>query len=136
MFAHLRVIRSEEDARREMEAIGVEEGGIKIMVPKSFHYCIKFYGLEPQDAIILKQETLAAGGDVAISQYAIPPHGKKTDALVIGTKTQLRILSIKMGMQYERLNEAGKKFPSCWKISKKPMRLTSAKSSGQAKERS
>lgn len=109
MFAHLRVIRSEEDARREMEAIGVEEGGIKIMVPKSFHYCIKFYGLEPQDAIILKQETLAAGGDVAISQYAIPPHGKKTDALVIGTKTQLRILSIKMGMQYERLNEAGKK---------------------------
>ena len=109
MFAHLRVIRSDEDARKEMEAIGVEEGGIKIMVPKSFHYCIKFYGLEPQDAIIMKQEMLAAGGDVAISQYAIPPHGKKTDALVIGTKTQLRILSMKMKMQYERLNEAGEK---------------------------
>ena len=109
MFAHLRVIRNEEDSRKEMEAIGVEEGGIKIMVPKSFHYCIKFYGLEPQDAIIMKQEMLAAGGDVAISQYAIPPHGKKTDALVIGTKTQLRILSMKMKMQYERLNEAGEK---------------------------
>ena len=109
MFAHLRIIRNEEDSRKEMEAIGVEEGGIKIMVPKSFHYCIKFYGLEPQDAIIMKQEMLAAGGDVAISQYAIPPHGKKTDALVIGTKTQLRILSMKMKMQYERLNEAGEK---------------------------
>ena len=109
MFAHLRVIRNEEDSRKEMEAIGVEEGGIKIMVPKSFHYCIKFYGLEPQDAIIMKQEMLAAGGDVAISQYAIPPHGEKTDALVIGTKTQLRILSMKMKMQYERLNEAGEK---------------------------
>ena len=109
MFAHLRIIRNEEDSRKEMEAIGVEEGGIKIMVPKSFHYCIKFYGLEPQDAIIMKQEMLAAGGDVAISQYAIPPHGKKTDALVIGTKTQLHILSMKMKMQYERLNEAGEK---------------------------
>ena len=109
MFAHLRIIRNEEDSRKEMEAIGVEEGGIKIMVPKSFHYCIKFYGLEPQDAIIMKQEMLAAGGDVAISQYAIPPHGEKTDALVIGTKTQLRILSMKMKMQYERLNEAGEK---------------------------
>jgi len=77
--------------------------------PKSFHYCIKFYGLEPQDAIILKQEMLAAGGDVAISQYAIPPHGKRTDALIIGTETQLRILSRKMKIQYERLNEAGEK---------------------------
>ncbi len=109
MFAHLRVISSEEEARKEMEAIGVEEGGIKIMVPKSFHYCIKFYGLEPQDAIIMKQEMLAAGGDVAISQYAIPPHGKKTDALVIGTKTQMHILSEKMKIQYERLSHAGNK---------------------------
>jgi len=109
MFAHLRIIKNEEEARREMEAIGVEGGGTEIMVPKSFHHCIKFYGLEPQDAIILKQEMLAAGGDVAISQYAIPPHGKMTDALVIGTETQLRILSRKMKMQYERLNEAGEK---------------------------
>ncbi|MCD6299358.1 MAG: dihydropteroate synthase [Thermoplasmata archaeon] len=109
MFAHLRIIKNEEEARREMEAIGVEDGGTEIMVPKSFHHCIKFYGLEPQDAIILKQEMLAAGGDVAISQYAIPPHGKMTDALVIGTETQLRILSRKMKMQYERLNEAGEK---------------------------
>lgn len=109
MFAHLRVIRSDEDARKEMEAIGVEEGGIKIMVPKSAHYCIKFYGLEPQDAIIMKQEMLAAGGDVAISQYAIPPHGKKTDALVMGTKTQMLTLSKKMKRQYERLSEAGEK---------------------------
>jgi len=119
MFAHLRIIRNEEDAKKEMEAIGVEEGGIKIMAPKSFHYCIKFYGLEPQDAIILKQEMLAAGGDVAISQYAIPPHGKKTDALVIGTKTQLRILSKKMGMQYERLEEAGKKISELIENTKK-----------------
>lgn len=109
MFAHLRIIRNEEDSRKEMEAIGVEEGGIKIMVPKSAHYCIKFYGLEPQDAIIMKQEMLAAGGDVAISQYAIPPHGKKTDALVMGTKTQMLTLSKKMKRQYERLSEAGEK---------------------------
>lgn len=115
MFAHLRVIKSEEDARREMEAIGVEEGGIKIMVPKSFQHCIKFYGMEPQDAIILKQEMLAAGGDAAISQYAIPPHGKKTDVLVIGTKTQLRIVSEKMKMQYKRLRGAGEKISEIMK---------------------
>jgi len=119
MFAHLRVIRNEEDARKEMEAIGVEEGGIKIMAPKSIHHCIKFYGLEPQDAIILKQDMLAAGGDVAISQYAIPPHGKRTDALVIGTKTQLRILSKKVGMQYERLEEVGKKISELIENTKK-----------------
>ena len=119
MFAHLRVIRNEEDARKEMEAIGVEEGGIKIMAPKSIHHCIKFYGLEPQDAIILKQDMLAAGGDVAISQYAIPPYGKRTDALVIGTKTQLRILSKKVGMQYERLEEVGKKISELIENTKK-----------------
>lgn len=107
MFAHLRIIKNESDARKEMKSINVEDGGIKIMVPKSFHYCIKFYGLEAQDAIILKQEMIASGGDAAISCYSIPPHGEKTDALIMGTKSQLHILSKKLKRQYKRIDQVG-----------------------------
>ncbi len=109
MFAHLRIMKDENYARKEMESINVEEGGMKIMVPKSFHHCIKFYELEPQDAIILKQEMIACGGDAAISRYAVPPYGKKTDALVMGTKSQLYALSRRLTGQYRRVSFIGDK---------------------------
>jgi len=104
MVAHLRIM---DDAKKEMERMGVAEEGIKIMSPKCSHYCIKIYDVKPQDAIIMKQEMLSIGGDVAISSDALPPSSKKTDVILIGTHSQISILSKKLERHYKRLHEIG-----------------------------
>ncbi|KAA0003285.1 MAG: dihydropteroate synthase [Thermoplasmata archaeon] len=105
MVAHLRII---DDAKKEMKRIGVAEGGMNIMIPKCSHYCIKIYDVHPQDAIIMKQEMLSIGGDVAISSDTLPPSSKKTDVLLMGTHSQISILSKKLERHYERLHMIGK----------------------------
>ena len=103
----LRIIRSVEEARKELHKIGVHEDAIDIMLPKLFHFNIKFKGLLPQDAIILKQEMLAVGGDAAISKESLPPRNFKTDVLLMGSKKQMAKVAIKLKKQYERLKKIG-----------------------------
>lgn len=107
MVAHLRIM-DRDGIKKEMERIGVEKGGIDIMTPKSSFYCVKMYDVKAQDALILKQEMLSIGGDVAISRYTLPPSGKKTDILLIGTHSQLSFLLRKLDQHYARLNEIGR----------------------------
>ncbi len=102
-----RVIRSEEEGRKELRKIGVHEDAIEIMLPKLFHSNIKLKSVSPQDAIILKQEMLALGGDVAISAKALPPYAEEADVLLIGSKKQIRKLAEKLKKQYSRLKNIG-----------------------------
>lgn len=103
----LRIIKNKEEGKKELERIGVHEKAIPIMLPKMFHFNIKFRDVTPQDAIILKQEMLSVGGDTAISEKALPPHSSKTDVLLMGSEKQIKILAIKLKKQYERLHKIG-----------------------------
>jgi len=107
MFAHLRIFSDREGLRQELVALNVAEPGIDIMAPKAEYYCIKVTDIAPQDALILKQEMLSIGGEVAISQHAMPPHSKIGAILVMGTFPQLGRLAKKLTKQYERTYDIG-----------------------------
>jgi dihydropteroate synthase len=94
-------------AREDMETIDVEPAGVDIMTPKTEHRCIRLYDLAAQDALIMKQEMLSLGGDVAISRRALPPCGDESDVLVMGTLPQLERLADKLTRQYDRLCGCG-----------------------------
>jgi dihydropteroate synthase len=103
----LRVIRNVDEAIKELKRIGVHKDAIDIMLPKLFHLNIKFKELMPQDAIILKQEMLAVGGDAAIAERALPPYTEKTDILLMGSKKQMARVANKVKKQYNRLKKIG-----------------------------
>ena len=105
----LRIIKNKEDGIRILKKIGVHEEAIDIMLPKIFHFNIKFKNIAPQDAIILKQEMLSIGGDAAISEKTLPPHSENTDVLIMGNEKQLLKLARKLQSQYTRLVLLGKK---------------------------
>lgn len=107
MLVHRRVFHHEEAIRRELEALEVEPAGIDIMTPKALHCCIRVHDVPPQDALILKQEMLSIGGEVAISRHALPPDSAAGDILVMGTRAQMRRLADKLTRQYRRIHHLG-----------------------------
>lgn len=107
MFGHLRVFPRQSMAREDMQAIDVEPAGIDIMVPKTRYRCIKLYDLAAQDALIMKQEMLSLGGDVAISRQALPPCSAATNVLIMGTTRQVESLADRLTRQYDRLCGCG-----------------------------
>ncbi len=103
----LRIIRNKEEGIKELKRIGVQKEAIEIMLPKLFGINIRIKNVEPQDAIILKQEMLSVGGDVAISSKTLPPNAEKTDILVMGNMKQIKKLVSKIKRQYNRLSNMG-----------------------------
>lgn len=107
MIEMLRIIRNKEEGIKELKRIGVQKEAIEIMLPKLFGINIRIKNVEPQDAIILKQEMLSVGGDVAISSKTLPPNAEKTDILVMGNMKQIKKLVSKIKRQYNRLSNMG-----------------------------
>lgn len=103
----LRVIRGEREGAQELKKIGVHPKGIDIMLPKIRGYTIKLFDIPPQDALILKQDMLAIGGDIAVAENVLPPKACNSDILIIGTKQQMLRLANKVKHQYERLFVVG-----------------------------
>ncbi len=92
-------VHLKEDAEEAMESIGVSPEGMEIMARKGKMYFIKLESVPLKDAIILKQEALAVGGDCAVSWGVVGLTTDKTDALLIITERQVEILVKKMRFQ-------------------------------------
>jgi dihydropteroate synthase len=90
-------------ARKEIEKIGSDPNSIEIMAPKAVFRIIKLQQVVLQDAIIIKQDMLSLGGEVAIPRDAFELKKKPADILIIGTVTQLRELIGKLQRHYVRL---------------------------------
>ena len=60
------------------------------MAPKAVFKVIKLEQVVLQDAIIIKQDMLSLGGEVAIPRDAFELKKNPADILVMGTVTQLR----------------------------------------------
>ena len=88
-----------DDAVRIMREIGVDEGGIRIMAPKAIGRVIHLENLITPAALILKEQMLSLGGDVAIHRSAINSRIEHTDALLMGNMSQIGKLIPKLRQQ-------------------------------------
>jgi len=94
-----------EEAKNEIRKIGSDIPSIEIMAPKAISKVIKLENVILQDAIIIKQDMLSLGGEVAVPKNTFQLHEKTGDILIIGTIKQLNELVIKLNRHYNRLKE-------------------------------
>ncbi len=102
-------VREKKEAINLMREINVDPYGIKIMLPKTEFFLLKVNSLKSTAANILKQEILSLGADLALSKNSLNLKAKKTDCLLMGTRTQLSSLASKLKRQPFGLEETGKK---------------------------
>ena len=97
-----------EDAKKAIRKIGSDPKSIDIMAPKAILKIIKLEKVELRDAIIIKQDMLSIGGEVAVPKNTFDLHDKTGDILVIGTLKQLDELVVKLNRHYPRLKNIAK----------------------------
>lgn len=94
-----------ERAKKEIRSIGSDPESIEIMAPKAVLKVIKLTDVIMQDAIIIKQDMLSLGGEVAIPKDAFFLVDRPADILIMGTITQLTELVNKLKRHYPRLQK-------------------------------
>ena len=82
-----------------MRRIGVPEDAIKYLSEKCKIYTVLLENITPREAMILKQEMLSIAGDCAVPKECILNNLMLTDAILIGTRIQLKILIKKLKQQ-------------------------------------
>ena len=102
-----RIIRIEniEDAKREMEAIGVHSHGLDIMAPKAVFRAVKIKNISVTAANILKQDMLSRGGEAATSKGTIDHSAQLSDVILFGTLEQYKSLADRLKDQQFKLPE-------------------------------
>ncbi len=93
--------------RAEMSRMGVDPHGIGIMEEKGRLLLVKFDEIDIRAALILKQDMLSIGGDVALCRKAGSLEVKTTPALIMGTIGQVGELAEKIRKQAFGLRELG-----------------------------
>ena len=101
-------IVSLENAKNEIQKIGSDPKSIEIMALKAISKVIKVENVLLQDAIIIKQDMLSIGREVAIPKDAFELKEKRADILVMGTITQLHNLVEKLNRHYPRIKDIAK----------------------------
>ena len=96
-------IKTLQDARKEIKKIGSDPYSIEIMAQKAISKAIKLKNVVLQDAIIIKQDMLSIGGEVAVPKNTFELHEKTGEILIIGTIKQLNELVGKLKRHYSRL---------------------------------
>jgi dihydropteroate synthase len=91
-----------------MAAIGVHPHGVEIMLGKAGGFAVKLESLSAAEALILKQEALAAGADAAIARGIVSREVDTTDAVVLATRSRLDALAGKLSEQPFGLPAIGK----------------------------
>ncbi|AGB50476.1 dihydropteroate synthase [Methanomethylovorans hollandica DSM 15978] len=92
-------IKNPEDAVRSMKEMGVTGTGAQIMKKKSISRVLKISNITTTEALIIKQEILARGGDAALERDAVSHETEGTDILIMGTILQLEKLAKKLECQ-------------------------------------
>lgn len=97
--------RSQGEARRALEHVGVDPYGIEAMARKMEPCLVMVEGVPCRAANIMKQEMLSLGGDVAVARGSVACSIEKTDALVMGTRKQVDRFIEKLTRQPFGLND-------------------------------
>ena len=101
--AHRIPVDTLEEAKHQIRLIGSDPQSIDIMAPKAITRVIKLEQVILQDAIIIKQDMLSVGGEVAVPKDTFVLHKQKGNILIIGTLRQLELLVEKLRRHYSRL---------------------------------
>jgi dihydropteroate synthase len=101
-------VKTLKDAKEEIKKIGSDPESITIMAPKAISKMIKLENIILQDAIIIKQDMLSIGGEVAVPKDTFKLLNKTGDILIIGTLKQLNELVKKLTRHYTRLKVIAK----------------------------
>jgi len=105
---HIVDVKTFQDAKREIQKIGSDPKSIEIMAPKAVSKVIKLENVLLQDAIIIKQDMLSIGGEVAVPKNTFELHDETGDILIMGTLKQLHELVEKLDRHYPRLKNIAK----------------------------
>ncbi|MBM7622719.1 dihydropteroate synthase [Sporohalobacter salinus] len=79
-------INNETSFKEELENLETDRPGINIMTPKSQYHLIKLKNIPLRAALILKQEMLSKGGEVALPKKAAGLKIEETDLILMGTR--------------------------------------------------
>jgi dihydropteroate synthase len=90
------------------QRIGVNPTGSELMLPKGLFRTVYIKNLTPVSANILKQESLAVGGECALHCHSITHKTDKTDALVMATEEQFKRLIRNVQIQPFGISTLGK----------------------------
>jgi dihydropteroate synthase len=101
-------VKTLDNAKDEIKKIGSDPASINIMAPKMITRIIKLENVILQDAIIIKQDMLSIGGEVAVPKDTFALHKEKGNILIIGTINQLNELINKINRHYPRLKKLSK----------------------------
>jgi len=101
-------IKTLQDAEKEIQKIGSDPQSIAIMAPKAVSKNIKLENVILQDAIIIKQDMLSVGGEVAVPRNTFELHDKTGDLLIMGNLKQIYDLVEKLDRHYPRLKNIAK----------------------------
>jgi len=101
-------LKTLKEAKEAIRKIGSDSESIDIMAPKAITKVIKLENVILQDAIIIKQDMLSIGGEVAVPKDTFKLINKTGDILIIGSLKQLNELVIKLNRHYNRLKEIAK----------------------------
>jgi dihydropteroate synthase len=96
-------IKTPQDAAIAMRKLGTTITGSQVMQDKSIHLVLKIRNLTTTEALIIKQEMLARGGDAALTRDAVSHETETTDVLVMGTLLQFERLARKLDGQARSL---------------------------------
>jgi hypothetical protein len=100
---HFISIESLSEAKTEIQKIGSDPKSLDIMAPKAVFKIIKLEQVILQDAIIIKQDMLSLGGEVAIPRDAFELQKNPAAILIMGTVAQHRELVGKLQRHYPRI---------------------------------
>ncbi len=101
--AELLYIKNPEDCKRAMHSIGATSAGSEVMKKKTVHYNIKLRNITTTEALIIKQEMLARGGDAALPREAVSHETDKVSLIITGTQLQIERLITKIRHQVREL---------------------------------
>lgn len=101
-------IQTLDEARTEIQKIGSDPKSIEIMAPKAISKAIRMKNIVLQDAVIVKQDMLSLGGEVAIPKDAFELKEKSANILIMGTLKQLHELVGKLNRHYPRIKAISK----------------------------
>ena len=106
-----------------MQRLGVDKPGITIMAKKSEILLFLIKDMHIGAANILKQDALSIGADLAVPNGTITCAFKEVDALLIGTRKHIEILSRKELSQPYGLKNLAKELKRYLKTSKHPIKI-------------
>ncbi|NJD53986.1 MAG: dihydropteroate synthase [Candidatus Methanoperedens sp.] len=101
--AELLEIKNIDDCQKAMLSIGATSTGSHVMKKKTLILNILINNISTTEALIIKQEMLARGGDAALPREAVSHETQKVSLIISGTQLQVERLISKIRHQVREL---------------------------------